>query len=102
MEPDGNTLSSYELVCNEIYTSTGRHKSSFYVDPFKRQKTVTVSIRKVSIPNIDIKVWTRKSELLLGNYLHYLTQPESTRQKPIELTGIEYDQIKDEFSSVPH
>ena len=68
----------------------------------KDKKTVTVSIRKVSIPNIDIKVWTRKSELLLGNYLHYLTQPESTRQKPIELTGIEYDQIKDEFSSVPH
>ena len=33
-----NQLAYGDLVCNEIYTSPGRHKSNFYVDPFKRRK----------------------------------------------------------------
>ena len=30
----------------------------------------------VAIQNIDVKVWTLKSELPKGNFVHYLTQPE--------------------------
>ena len=39
VESDGNKLESGELVCNEIYTSSGRHKPSFYVNKCKIQKT---------------------------------------------------------------
>ena len=35
VESDGNQLASGDLVCNEIYTSTGLQKPLFYVDPYK-------------------------------------------------------------------
>ena len=60
-------------------------------------KSVTVSMNTVAIPNLDVKVWTRKSELLQGNFQHYLTQPEFIRQRPFEPTDIEYDLIKDKL-----
>ena len=55
---------------------------------------MTVSIWKVAIPNTDIRVWTRKSELPQKSFLRSLTQPNITRQRPFELTYIDYDQIK--------
>ena len=55
-------------------------------------------MRTVSIPNIDIKFWTRKSYLPQGNFIHSLKQPEFTRQRPFELTYIEYGRIKGEIS----
>ena len=60
MEPDGNKLASGYLFCNTIYKYTGMHKSNLYIDPCKRQKSVTVSMRTVSISNLDIKVWNQK------------------------------------------
>ena len=54
---------------------------------------MNLSMSTVSIPNIDINIFTRKSELPPGNFLDYLTQPEIKRQKPFKLTDIEYDQI---------
>ena len=62
METDGNQLDSVDLVCNPINTSLGRHKSHFYVELCKRQKSVNFSVLIVAIPNLDIKVWTRKNE----------------------------------------
>ena len=59
-----------------------------------------MSTNTVDITNIDIKVWTRKSELPQGNHLSSLTQSEITRQRPFELTNIHYDQIKDEIESM--
>ena len=38
-----------------------------------------------------------KNELLQGNYPNSLTQPKITKQRPFELTGIEYNQIKDKI-----
>ena len=60
-----------------------------------KKKGVTVSIYMVAIPNIDVKVWTRKSDLPQVNLLRFLTQPKITRQRPFELTDLEYDKIKD-------
>ena len=37
--------------------------------------------------------------MTLGNHLCSLTQPAITGQRPLELTGIEYDWTKDEISS---
>ena len=88
MESDINQLTSGDLFCNAIYTSPGRHKSRFYVERCKRQKYVTVSMSKVGIPNIDIKVWSRKSELPQVNFLHSLTQTEITIKRPFELMYI--------------
>ena len=51
----------------------------------------------VAIPNIDVKVLTRKSEFPQGNFLRSLTQPKITRQRTFKLTDIEYDQMKDEI-----
>ena len=51
-------------------------------------KSVTVSMNAVAIPNIDVKVWARKSELLQWNLLPSLTQPKITRQRPLEVTYI--------------
>ena len=48
-------------------------------------------MRTVAIPNIEIKDWTRKNELPLGNHLRSLTHPEITRQRPLKLMDIEYD-----------
>ena len=38
VESDGNKFASGDLVCDSIYTSPGRHKSRFYVEPYKKQK----------------------------------------------------------------
>ena len=57
-------------------------------------------MRTVDIPNIDINVWTWKSEFPPGNYLLSLTQPEITRQRPFEIANIGYYQIKDEISRI--
>ena len=57
-------------------------------------------MRIVAIPNLSIKVWTRKCELPQGNFLRSLTQPEITRQTTFELMDIEYDQINDESTSM--
>ena len=58
---------------------------------------VTVSISTVNIPNLDFKVWARKSELLQVNFLRYLTKTEITSQRPFKLKYIYYDQFKDEI-----
>ena len=55
------------------------------------------SINIFYIPNIDVNVWTRKSEFPQDNFLNFLTKPEITRQRPFELTDIDYDLIKDEI-----
>ena len=60
-----------------------------------KQKSVTVSMNTVAIPNIDFKVWTRKSKFPPGNYLCSLTPTKITRQRPFELIDIDYDLIKD-------
>ena len=54
MESDGNKLSYGDLVCNNIYTSTVWPKLIFYIDPCKRKQSVTVSVRTVAIPNIEV------------------------------------------------
>ena len=60
-----------------------------------KNKSVTVSMNIVSIPNLGVRVWNRKSELPQRNLLRCLTQPKISRQRPFELTYIEYDIIKD-------
>ena len=60
VESYGNQLSSGDPVYNFIHKSPRSTKSCFYVDPCKRQKYIIVLMRTVSIPNIDITVWTRK------------------------------------------
>ena len=57
---------------------------------------VKISTKTVYFPNIDIKVFNRKSDFPLRNFLCSLTEPEITR-KPFKLTYIEYDRIKDEM-----
>ena len=52
----------------------------------------------ITIPNLDVKVWTRKSELPQGNFLRSLTQPKISRQIPFKLIEIEYDLIKDKIA----
>ena len=47
---------------------------------------MTVSMNTVAIQNIDVKVWTLKSELPKGDFVHYLTQPEITKQRTLKLT----------------
>ena len=42
----------------------------------------------------DGKVWIRKNELSLGNYLGPWTQPKIIRQRTFKITDIDYDQIK--------
>ena len=56
----------------------------------------------VAIPNIDIKVWTRTSEFLVGNYQYSLTQHEIIRQIIFELMEIQYDRIKDRITRMEH
>ena len=46
---------------------------------------MTVSMRTVTIPNTDIKVWTWKNEFPQGNFLRSLTQNEITRQRPFKI-----------------
>ena len=90
MELDGNKLASDDLVCNAKYISPGRNQKTFMLIHIKT-KTVTVPMNTVSIPNLEAKVWTQKSEFPQGTFLRYLTQPEITRQRPFELTDIYYD-----------
>ena len=56
-------------------------------------------MRESAITKIDFKVWNRKIDQSQRNFLHYLTQPEITRERPFELTDIECDRIKDEIES---
>ena len=49
----------------------------------------------VSIPNIDVKVWTLKSEWMQGNFLRSSTKPEITGQRTFKITYSKYDIIKD-------
>ena len=63
---------------------------------------MTVSINTFDIPNIDVKVWTSKSDFPQGSFLRSSTQPEIKRQRPFELTDIEYDIIKYEIERVRH
>ena len=58
---------------------------------------MTVSMNTVAISNIEVKVWTQKSELPQGSFLRSLIQPKITRQIHVELTDIDYDLIKDEI-----
>ena len=67
-----------------------------YVDKYFFKEGVTVSMNTVAITNLEVKVWTRKSELPQGNFLHSLTPPKITRLRPFELTDTEYDIIRDE------
>ena len=59
---------------------------------------MTITLRKTAIPYLYIIFWTRNSEFPQRHFLCSLTQPEITRQRDLELTDIEYDQIKDEIS----
>ena len=54
----------------------------------------------VDIPNLDVKIWIRKSEFPQGNLLCSLAQPEMMRQRTLEITDIEYDLIKDKISRI--
>ena len=56
----------------------------------------------VAITNLGVRVWTRKSDLPQGNFLHSLTQPKIARQITFELIDIEYDRMKDEISRIKH
>ena len=64
----------------------------------KDKKLRPVSMRKDAIINIDIKIWTWKTELPQGNLLCSLTQAGITIQRPFKLTDIDYDQIRDEIA----
>ena len=67
VESYGNQLTSGDLVCDAIYTSPVWNKLKFYFDPYK--KSVTVSMNTVDIKNLDVNVWTPKSEFPQGNFL---------------------------------
>ena len=67
-----------------------------------KNKTVNVSMSTVAIPNFDVKVWTRKSDLPQVNLLRSLTQPLITRRRTLELTDIDYDIIQDEISGMEY
>ena len=42
----------------------------------------------------------RKSDFSQGGFLHFLTQPKITRQRPFEITDIEYDVINDSIETM--
>ena len=56
--------------------------------------------RKVYFTNLDVKFWTWKSEFPQGYFLCSLTQPKITRQRPFEITDIEYDVINDSIETM--
>ena len=60
MEPDGNQLSPGYLVCNVVYTSTGKQKLWLYVEIGKIQKSVLVLMSTVAIPKFGIKFEHKK------------------------------------------
>ena len=70
------------------------NKSNLYVEIGKRWKPVAVLTRKFAIPNLDVKVWKWKNNIPKGNQLCYLTKPTITRQRQLEVTEIEYYEIK--------
>ena len=59
-----------------------------------KTKSMTLSINAVAIQNLDVNVWTWKTESPHRNFLRYVTQLETIRQRPFELTNIEYYLIK--------
>ena len=63
----------------------------------KKLKPVPVSMYRVAITNLNVKVWIRKSDYPQWNFLHHFNQPEIIRQIPFKLADIEYDLIKDEI-----
>ena len=63
---------------------------------------VNLSMKKVAIPNLDIQVFNRESDLPQGNFLRSLTQPKITRQRHFKLTDIEYDRIKNKIARMEH
>ena len=66
----------------------------FYINTYLKQKIVTVSMNTVATPNLDVNVWFQKSEFPQENFPPSLTQPKVTKQRPFELTDIEYDKNK--------
>ena len=70
---DRNQIKFGDLVCHTIYTSTGQHKSCFCINLLKEQKSVTVSMNTVDLPNIGVKICTPKGEFPQGNFLCSLT-----------------------------
>ena len=86
MESDGKKLTYGDLVCNAtyIYLLDGINHDFISI----QIKIVTVSMNTVDIPSIDVKVWTRKSELRQGNFLRSLTSPKITRQRTFEVIDI--------------
>ena len=67
------------LILLLTYTSTLWSKSSFYVEPCKKKKSMIVLMKQNAIPNIYVKFGTRKNEFPQDNYLSSLAQPEITR-----------------------
>ena len=59
-------------------------------------------MRKFVIYNLKDMVWTRKYDTPKGNQRRSLTQPETTRKQPFELTEIQYDLIKDKIARTEH
>ena len=53
-----------------------------------------MSMNKVAIPNIGVKVWTQKSAFPQGDFLCSLAKPTITRHRPFNLTENQYDQIQ--------
>ena len=75
-----------DIVWNAMYTYPDWNKSYFNVNPCKR-KTVTMSMRKDAIPNIDVKVWNRKSELPQGIFPMFLNTPWKYKAKTFQTYG---------------
>ena len=46
-----------------------------FISSHVKDKTGTVSMSTVTVPNIDVKVWTQKIRLPQVNFLRFLTQP---------------------------
>ena len=56
----------------------------------------------VAITDIDVKIWTRRSEFPKRKLPRSLTQPKIWRKINFELIDIEYDLIKDEIPKMEH
>ena len=68
----------------------------------EKQKSITVSMNEIVLPNTEVKLWTRKIEFPQVNFPHFLTQPKITRQRTLKITDIEHDRIEDEISRMGH
>ena len=60
-----------------------------------RENTAVVSIRTVSITNIEVMVLNQNNEITKYNSPWYLSGYTTTRWWPFEVTDIDYDFIKD-------